>query len=352
MPAASEESHCIGVSSAEVALRPAADGEAYLKNPSVLYGPQVGILVEEATRRRRTLGVRNLIGRVSSAPIASQSPMVSAEHGVFFFRDDCWFYRDLGSTNGSWLADAAIAPGRAVELGAGAVLYLGERTREHEWVLVDDTPPMARAIALGASKRVDARGSYIELESGDHRVVVFFSRDQRTWLLETDDCTAPVADQSVIQVGSTSYVLELPWVAELPEETNEAGASTARDVSQASFDFTVSANEEQVFLTLSDGEEATEVPPRSHHYLLLHLARQRLADRAAAVTTSEAGWLDVGEVARALRVSRQKLNLDISRARRQLADLGFDNAVSLVERRPQAKQLRLGGCEWCVTTGS
>ncbi|MEM1418735.1 MAG: FHA domain-containing protein, partial [Myxococcota bacterium] len=65
-------------------------------------------------------------------------------------------------------------------------------------------------------------------------------------------------------------------------------------------------------------------------------------DAANGLPLQEQGWLYADKVAEELSVSRAKLNVDIFRARKQVADLGVRGAARVIERRPQTQQLRLG----------
>ena len=114
----------------------------------------------------------------------------------------------------------------------------------------------------------------------------------------------------------------------------------AESLRGAQLRFAVSMDEEHVQLSVAVGTRLVELPPRAFHYLLLLLARQRLTD--AELPASEQGWVLVEQLMDQLKASRQKLNLDVSRARRQLAEAGIEDAVTLIERRPQASQLRIG----------
>jgi ADP-ribose pyrophosphatase YjhB (NUDIX family) len=111
--------------------------------------------------------------------------------------------------------------------------------------------------------------------------------------------------------------------------------------------FSVSSDEEYVELTVVvDGEEHA-LKPRSHHYILLLLARARLDDLDSP--ESEQGWLYTGELAKMLRASRNQLYVSLYRARKGLAAIGIENASELIERRPTTQQLRLGLSDITVT---
>jgi hypothetical protein len=75
----------------------------------------------------------------------------------------------------------------------------------------------------------------------------------------------------------------------------------------------------------------------------LLLARARLEDTESRLPESSCGWMDQDAVIEALRVSSERLNIDIFRIRRQFASLGWiADPASIVERRPRNKQLRIG----------
>ncbi len=307
----------------------------------------MGILVQTATGRRFTLGARNLLGRASPA-IRIDEPAVSAEHGVVFYEEGAWWYRDLGSTNGTWLDGEALRPGVRHRLTTNARLELGEPTERCQWRLAADEPPAARARAVASRGLQEASHGLLELTRGPASMLVFFDDRSQRWMAETEVARFPVEDQAVVQVHDESYVLELPPASAQTERTSRVRADPAPRVGAARLAMEVSAHEEQVSLEVHVGGGALPVPSRAHHYLLLLLARRRLADRRQGGSSAEHGWVHVEELAEQLKVSRQKVNLDVSRARRQLAEMGFADAVDLVERRPQAGQLRIGGVEWEV----
>jgi hypothetical protein len=112
------------------------------------------------------------------------------------------------------------------------------------------------------------------------------------------------------------------------------------------FRFSVSSDEETVGLTLvPEVGSPIVVPERAFHYPLLLLARARLRDRARAeLAEGEHGWCYADSLARDLGSTPERLNVDIHRFRKQLAQLGIEQAANVVERRRLTGQLRLGVC--------
>ena len=107
--------------------------------------------------------------------------------------------------------------------------------------------------------------------------------------------------------------------------------------------FRVSQDEEYVELQLRRGAQTVELGARSHHYLLLLLARQRLKDAAAAEGPDTGqGWLHTEELMAMLAVPETHLNVQIFRARKQFLKAGCGSELVPVERRPGAGLLRIG----------
>src|SRR5262249_4752869 len=107
-----------------------------------------------------------------------------------------------------------------------------------------------------------------------------------------------------------------------------------------SMHFAVSRDEEHVEVTVLHGGVKSSLPTRTHHYLLLTLARAALAD--ASSSPAERGWVDREVLCRMLATDPRRLNVDVFRVRKQFADLGIHGAAGIIARRPGTGQLRLG----------
>jgi hypothetical protein len=87
---------------------------------------------------------------------------------------------------------------------------------------------------------------------------------------------------------------------------------------------------------------------RSHNYLLLTLARRRLADKAEGFLDSVCGWIYQEDLLRALSTTHLQLNVDICRIRKHFAAVGLKETACIVERRPRTKQIRIGVADLVV----
>lgn len=115
------------------------------------------------------------------------------------------------------------------------------------------------------------------------------------------------------------------------------------------FHFDVSLDEEHILLKLIQGDTKLDLGERVHHYLLLTLARQRLDDIRHQVDVNEQGWLDLEALSQMLNLDPAHLNIQIHRARKQIAklDLQLTYLPQVIERRVGSIRF---GCPWFTIT--
>jgi hypothetical protein len=128
----------------------------------------------------------------------------------------------------------------------------------------------------------------------------------------------------------------------------EPARAMALVVSELTLAFFVSSDEEYVRLTLVE-PVARDLGERTFHYLLLTLARQRLADASRGVPPPACGWIAVDDFARDPMMTPARVSLGVFRARRQLAAAGVLDAERIVERRRGTRQIRLGSARAFIT---
>jgi hypothetical protein len=97
------------------------------------------------------------------------------------------------------------------------------------------------------------------------------------------------------------------------------------------FRFYVSKDEETVDLSVVDRGRELRLELHEHNYMLLALARLRLADRATAV--EERGWVSQNALSKMLKKGINAIDVAIHRARRGLLEAGISGAQRIVEVR-------------------
>ncbi|UTY56249.1 hypothetical protein [Massilia sp. erpn] len=129
--------------------------------------------------------------------------------------------------------------------------------------------------------------------------------------------------------------------------------STTPDPEPTQLRFQVSLNEEHAFLTIAlENRTELDLGERVHHYSLLTLARRRLDDARHGVDPSCQGWIEVAHLARMLGIDPTHLNIQLFRARSQIARAlpPGTQLPSLIERR--RGELRLGALPFQIMRGS
>lgn len=93
-------------------------------------------------------GSELLLGREPDAGgLVIESSVVSRNHGSLSRVRSHWFYRDLGSTNGSWVNGTPISPGQWILLRTGDVIQLADVALRVKQTRSDDRP----AVPAGTS---------------------------------------------------------------------------------------------------------------------------------------------------------------------------------------------------------
>ena len=293
----------------------------------------MGILEERASGRRVTLGARCLIGRHEACDLRLVDARVSSEHASLHWIGDRWELRDLGSRNGTWLGERRASAGERVGLAEGATLSFGSAGRA--WALVDASPPVvsARSASTGATR--SGAGQVLLLPDDQAPLLSIFQELDGRWVLESGAELRQVRDHEPVAVADEVWVLSLP-------SSNGATLSAQGDpvLEDLELHIAVSRDEEDVVVTLKHEGRSIPLAPRSHHYLLLTLGRLRRRDEGSSA--GERGWVDREQLCRMLAVDALKLNTDICRLRKQLADAGVQGAAGIIARRPGSGQVRLG----------
>jgi hypothetical protein len=294
----------------------------------------VGILENAGSARRFTLGQRCLIGRHARCDLRIDDPRVSSEHASLYWIDGRWELRDLGSRNGTVVAGRRLEPGERAPLDEGATFALGGP--EVTLALADASEPSA-----GARRQPDgllraAVHGLIALPDDDAPEITLFEDDEGRWIAESEGGARAVSDQEILVIGGAPWRLELPVVSAETWQAERRGPA----LETIALRLAVSRDEERVDVTVIHEGRETTLAPRAYHYLLVTLARSRLAD--ADAPPEERGWIDREELCRMLATDRVRLNNDVFRLRRQLAALGIHGAADIVARRPDAGKLRLG----------
>jgi hypothetical protein len=283
------------------------------------------------------LDAEHLVGRAPDCLLQLPDGHVSSRHAMFRWHEGYWWIRDLASLNGTFVDGRRLASGTPEPLARGTRLGFG--TDVDEWELVDERGPCIMALPEQAGEPLYAdQYEMIGIPSPAEPLLTIYRAPDGLWRLERADQSA-----RVLVHGDKFDVAGQPWHFVCPAQVAPSiTEEQAVPIESVTLVFGVSADEEHVHLRARVGARDIDLGARNHNYLLLQLARVRLADRADGQPPTVAGWYYQDELTKKLRVEPMQLNLDIFRIRRHIAAKGIPNAVQLIERRATTRQLRIG----------
>lgn len=285
-----------------------------------------------------SLAREELIGRSKSCDRLLADPHVSGQHATIRWTGKAWELHDLASRNGTFVQGRRLAARERVLLLPQTRIQFGLSS---EWMLIDASPPLAVAIRVRDRQRVVEQGGLIALPSEAAPSVFLLLDDRGRWLCEE----ASGGEARIVEDDTTLMADGEAWRfrTATPAAGTSGSSAIVASVDNLVLSFRVSPDEEQVQLFADISGKTLPVEPRTHHYLLLTLARERLAQaRAAPAATLSHGWIHQDTMSRMLKKSTTLLNVEIYRARRQFAELGVRDAAKIIERRRDTGEIRLG----------
>jgi hypothetical protein len=286
----------------------------------------------------------HVVGRSPRSDLFIEAEYVSVLHATIRWNGEGWEIKDLGSLNGTHVDEQPLALGQTASLKKGSTIWFGNQSES--WSMIEDTPPRVMAISLESEEIALPDGDMLAIPSAHSPELVLLRGAQGGWEREEADGTlTPMRDQDRFVTRAGRWVFCCPQV--IAPTSALADRATLRS---AGLEFEVSLDEEHVEVTLRTGGKRIRLGARAHNYLMLTMARRRIADQAAGFIPSGCGWIYVEELLEELKVTAEQLNLEIFRIRQQFGALGFHQPIAIVERRPRTRQLRLGIAELSVRT--
>jgi len=234
------------------------------------------------------------------------------------------------SRNGTWVngehlhnASTILMPDNDIRFGSAP------RTT---WKVVELAPPQAVLVPLqGNQPAIELKQIHVLPDAENPEVCIFLADDH--WSRETDHGVVALKDGEIITCDPYSWQYFSPQAADTTIGLNQYRHMTIDDIL---FSFQASLDEEHVEAIISQHDKEIKLQERVHHYLLLTLARQRLEDAKKGIDQDNQGWLDMGLLGKMLGLELNHINIQIFRARKQIADAMPEvfNLCQLVERRP------------------
>ncbi|TDG13786.1 FHA domain-containing protein [Seongchinamella unica] len=278
------------------------------------------------------------------------SPITSRIHLALEWDGQRWNARDL-SKNGTWLGNTRLTVNENTPLARGDQLHLGSPDMP-PLELIDDSGPVSSLLGLDDAPTL-ALEPFVFLPDQDRpEAVVTYSYQRRSWLVHPMEQDVPL-QANLLHHGDRISFGGKRWEVFLTEteqrtEINQPPDSSLEDIE---FVFDLSQDEENTALKMKLSDQDVSLGERSHHYLLLHLARLRAIGAARGYDGKTQGWIDNEQIKKDLGMDMPHINIMIFRARKQIAEKLGDtwDSEHLVERGKG--RMRFGGSRFKIYKG-
>ena len=279
-------------------------------------------LRDSQTQRIFQLRAHHTVGRCTErSDTVITSPITSRIHLSLEWDGRHWHIRDL-SKNGTWLGSQRLHANESVPIKVGDRIHIGAPDVP-PLELVDDTAPRSVLLAISPETPDQPLEPFVFLpDQQSPEAVLIYSNQRHSWLLH------PVAHDSV--QGSERMLLHgdclryggREWQVFLAEteRTTELSTAPLQHLDDIEFIFDLSQDEEHTALKLDCDGEMIDLGERSHHYLLMHLARVRAEDAVSGLDGMTQGWLENDLLKRDLGLDMPHINIMIYRARKQIGE--------------------------------
>ena len=273
------------------------------------------ILREEKTQQILHIRALHVFGRnVDKADTVLTSVDASQIHAVIRWIGQHWEILDH-SRNGTFINDKRIVTNTITELFTGQRIRFSPSS-SHCWIVENVATPVPLLLRIDQDCEAITLNKVQFLPNETDPLTSIHLSSQGLWIWQNDVDSRVLIDGDVISIASQRWQFFNP---KKEDDTIDISAYIYPLASNATFHFQVSLNEEHVALAVTAAGKAIDLGERTHHYSLLTLARRRIEDIQRGIEESAQGWVSVEELSKMLGVEPPHLNMQLFRARGQLA---------------------------------
>ena len=282
-------------------------------------------LTAENTKYPLYLKAFHQFGRLATAvDTLIDSPEISRIHAIIEWIDNTWYIRDL-SKNGVWLNNDRIAANKLYRLTLADNLCFAEQ-RNLSFIVENLDKPQDVLIPYVDSDQPKANMEtpiileqyhFLPSESAPE-IIVFYDISEKSWFCENfaEATVSKISDGELLQFSHSMW--QLIKSGDISEK--ETIAIDGKTDQKLTFVFNISQDEELTELTLKNNTNDISCDIRSHHYLTALLARYRSQDYHNLLPEHLQGWRSIKQLTKDVGLSETHVNIQIHRARKQLAD--------------------------------
>ncbi len=280
----------------------------------------MALIHDPTVNQPRPLRAYHLFGRAAEkvdSPV--EAPMASRVHAAMGWTDGHWFVRDM-SSNGTWLNGEKLSKNHTVVVKEGDKLCFGD-PKGNVWEILDLSDPQSLLIDTENPDHTIVLEDYTFIpDEREPSAVAVFSPIGGSWSLQDVNAKYPNAGEHLGH-GNIVECAGRNWHVFLTESESATYTIDAQEqgLDHYEFVFRLSLDEENTLMEVHAGGDTIDLGDRTHHYLLAHLARKRATDAVDGLDVASQGWIDTEQLCRDLGLELSHVNIQIFRARKQLA---------------------------------
>jgi pSer/pThr/pTyr-binding forkhead associated (FHA) protein len=283
-------------------------------------------LIDEHKLEKIYLKSYHTIGRYKfNVDTLIDQPGVSRHHAIIELAQGKWLIRDV-STNGIWINDKKIDKNLPYQLCENDKIDFAAHGQNSYVVanLSDDCQYLVSQ--THSSQVIEVKDQILLPNSDDPSHIIYFDSVLNYWFLEdlTNNDRQALIDGGLVSAFNDQWLFYSASTAAMTKHLDNQPT-----VKPCGLTFSVSQDEESTQLSVELNNESFDLGTRTHHYLMLLLARTRIQDKHAGMELDEQGWLYREELVKALGVQMNHMNIMVHRARKQLSDAGGESNPEL-----------------------
>lgn len=291
---------------------------------------------------------QHVLGRDRTCSTVLTDAEASRLHASILWTGHRWELRDI-SRNGTLVDGQRVPTNVAIVLGLGQRLSFGPDATS-QWEVQDIAPPGPLLLPMDAGAPMALCRSNL-LPSAEEATVSIVREAHGQWQCTTEQGSRLLQEGDELTFGGRRWRF-FAAAADNDQVTLEPPPGQSAPSTPCHLRFSVSLDEEHVHLDMTYANRALSMGERSHHYLLLTLARIRAESARKGLAVRDQGWVSHDRLGKMLGLDGSHVNIQIFRLRQQVIQaLGRDQVPPpLIERR--RGELRLGDCVIEIRQGS
>jgi len=267
---------------------------------------------------------QHLFGRHSGGSnTILDNPEASRLHASILWNGTFWQLQD-SSSNGTYINNKLSNNGIKTRLIINDEIKFGDINASC-WKFIEDQAPKSMLVPIKSDSKVIELDEMVVLPDDKKPEITLYQKSNGQWICENQSGSESIESGAKISTKTSSwYFID----ANVFDETKQVIHNDDLLTRPIKVRFNVSQDEEHVALSLHYENKFIDLGERTHHYLLLILARKHLADKIKGLDDNEQGWIDKSLLCQQIGLDENHINILIYRFRKQL-----------IQARPEATQL-------------